>query len=90
MVHVATRQAVEQFLAQCKETLHLAEEQYKEASTQEHDNDTEFTQSQLMLEQSINELDKLSHSANAEQKEQLRRMKLQIQQMQNQMILLDH
>ncbi|WP_338754724.1 YtzC family protein [Bacillus sp. FJAT-52991] len=87
---MATRQAMEQFLTQCKETLHSAEEQYKEASTQEHDNDTKFTQSQFMLEQTLNDLDKLSHSANAQQKEQLRRMKLQIQQMQNNMILLEH
>ncbi|WP_100403262.1 YtzC family protein [Bacillus sp. FJAT-42315] len=87
---MATRQAVEQFIEQCKGALDFAEQQYKEASTQEHYNDVEFSQAQLTLEQTLNNLDKLSHSANSQQKEELRRMKLQIQQKQNEMILLDH
>lgn len=87
---MATRQSVDECLEQCQSAINYADEQYKNAAQQEHDNDGTFSQSQLMLEEAYNQLDKLLLSANEQQREQLHRMRLQLQQMQNSMILLDH
>ncbi|KMY53365.1 MULTISPECIES: YtzC family protein [Bacillaceae] len=87
---MATRQSVDECLERCQSAINHAEEQYKEAARQEHDNDGNFSGSQFMLEDAYNELDKLLLSANAQQREQLHRMRLQLQQVQNSMILLDH
>ncbi|RJS61932.1 hypothetical protein CJ483_19350 [Bacillus sp. PK3_68] len=87
---MATRQSVDECLEQCQGAINYAEEQYKQAARQEHNNDGNFSQSQLMLEDAYNQLDKLLLSANEQQREQLHRMRLQLQQMQNSMILLDH
>jgi hypothetical protein len=43
-----------------------------------------------MLEQSYMNLEEMAHSANDQQREQLYRMRLQIQQLQNEMILTDY
>ncbi|WP_100330648.1 DUF2524 family protein [Bacillus xiapuensis] len=87
---MATRQSVEECLQLCGDALELAKEQYRGASAQEHDNDFAFNQSQLKVEQALKDLEKMTQSANAQQREQLHRMRLQLQQQQNQMILLDH
>ncbi|HVI21191.1 MAG TPA: DUF2524 family protein, partial [Bacillus sp. (in: firmicutes)] len=42
------------------------------------------------LEGAYNDLAQMAQSANGQQREQLHRMRLQLQQAQNQMILLDH
>ncbi|WP_404315605.1 YtzC family protein [Bacillus lumedeiriae] len=89
-MYMATRQSVEDCLQQCRNALEYAAQQYQQASMQEHDNDGNFVQGQLMLEEAYNDLDKLLLSANEQQREQLHRMRLQIQQMQNNMILLNH
>ncbi|KAB7705557.1 DUF2524 family protein [Bacillus aerolatus] len=86
---MATRQSVDDCLEQCKNALNYATDQYEEASLQEHNNVGTYNQSQLMLEEAYNDLDKLLLSANEQQREQLHRMRLQIQQMQNNMILLN-
>lgn len=57
------------------------------ASKQEHYNDNEYSETQMMLENAVNELNKLSLSANDQQREQLYRMRLQLQTLQNNMIL---
>ncbi len=57
------------------------------ASKQEHYNDNEYSEAQMMLENAVNELNKLSLSANDQQREQLYRMRLQLQTLQNNMIL---
>ncbi|MED4016102.1 YtzC family protein [Sutcliffiella cohnii] len=87
---MATRDSVEQFIQQCEDAIRYAEDQYSNAEQQEHYNDTEFTKAQEMLEQTYNDLMHLSLSCNAQQREQLNRMRLQLQQLQNQMTLLDH
>jgi hypothetical protein len=89
-VLVATRQSVDNCIQQCEDALRTAIDQYREASTQAHDNDFDFTQSQMELENAVNTVALLNHSANGQQREQLHRMRLQIQQMQNNMILLNH
>ncbi|GLY10757.1 YtzC family protein [Pseudobacillus badius] len=85
---MATRHSVDECLEQCQSAIDYAQEQYKDAARQEHNNAGNFSKSQLMLEDAYNELDKLLLSANEQQREQLHRMRLQLQQMQNSMILL--
>lgn len=87
---LATRQSVDQLLQQCEDAINLAQEQYKNASMQQHYNNGEFTNALQALEDAYNDLAKLAFSANAQQRDQLHRMRLQLQQVQNSMILLDH
>jgi polyhydroxyalkanoate synthesis regulator phasin len=87
---MATRQSVEEFLQHCEDVIRYAKEQYTEAQKQEHYNITEYTEAQQMLESAVNDLAHLARSCNAQQREQLHRMRLQLEQLQNQMILLDH
>jgi polyhydroxyalkanoate synthesis regulator phasin len=87
---MATRQSVDEFLQHCEDVIRYAKEQYTEAQKQEHYNDLEYTQAQQMLETAINDLAHLALSCNAQQREQLHRMRLQLQQLQNEMILLNH
>ncbi|BBP91713.1 hypothetical protein BsIDN1_53310 [Bacillus safensis] len=46
-----------------------------------------FSKAQLMLENTVNELEKLKDVANDQQRERLDRARVQIQSLQNQMIL---
>ena len=87
---MATRQSVEQCLHNCEEALQLAQEQYTQASKQEHYNDDHYIQSQQLLETAYSELEHLAQSSNDQQRAQLNRMKIQIEQMQHEMILLRH
>lgn len=87
---LATRQSIDQLLQQCEDAIQLAQEQYKNASMQEHYHDGDFTNALQHLEDAYNDLAKLAISANAQQREQLHRMRLQLQQVQNNMILLEH
>jgi hypothetical protein len=87
---LATRQSVDQLLQQCEDAINLAQDQYKSAATQQHYNDGDFTNALQALEDAYNDLAKLAFSANAQQRDQLHRMRLQLQQVQNNMILLDH
>jgi hypothetical protein len=85
---MATRQSIDRCLLQCEDALGFALNQYREGAQQEHYNDLEYTEAQSMLEDAVNDIAKLSHSANDHQREALHRMRLQVQQMQNNMILL--
>jgi hypothetical protein len=87
---MATRQSVDQLLQQCEDAIRIAQEQYKSASMQQHYNDGDFTNALQYIEEAYNDLSKLANSANDQQREQLHRMRLQLQQVQNHMILLDH
>lgn len=87
---MATRQSVDEFLQHCEDVIRFAKEQYNEAQRQAHDNAIEYMNAQQMLEQAVNDLAHLALSCNAQQREQLHRMRLQLEQLQNDMILLDH
>jgi len=87
---LATRNSVDQLLQECEDAINLAQEQYKSAASQQHDHDSDFTQALQAIEAAYNDLVKLAYSANAQQRDQLHRMRLQLQQVQNNMILLDH
>ncbi|WP_071393786.1 YtzC family protein [Bacillus tuaregi] len=87
---MATRESMEALLSKCEDALRFATDQYQESSLQEHYNGENYTQALQQLESSYNELAKMAQSANGQQREQLHRMRLQLQQAQNQMILHDH
>jgi hypothetical protein len=87
---LATRQSVEEHIQQCEDAIRNAQEQFNKASMQEHYEDESFTSSMQQLEQAYNDISKLALSCNGQQREQLHRMRLQLQQVQNNMILLDH
>ncbi|WP_409302275.1 YtzC family protein [Peribacillus sp. SCS-155] len=84
---MATRHSIDMCLFNCEDALQYADEQYMEGARQEHGNDLEYTQAQNMLEQAIHEIDVLWNSADNQQRERLYRMRLLVDQMQNQMIL---
>lgn len=87
---MATRQSIDTCLQNCVEALDIAQQQYDDASKQEHYNDDLYVQSQQLLETAYNELEMMARSANDQQRAQLGRMKMQIEQMQHNMILLRH
>ncbi|RFB17876.1 DUF2524 family protein [Bacillus sp. HNG] len=84
---MATRQSVEAFMQRCEDSLRNAQEQINTARRQEAYNATEYTDAQMQLEDVTNELAKLAQSCNDQQREQLHRMRLQLQQLQNDMTL---
>ncbi|MEH6942706.1 DUF2524 family protein [Bacillus sp. JJ722] len=87
---MATRQSVDNCLLNCNEALEVAQQQYTEASKQEHYNNSEYIQGQQLLQLAANELQLMANSCNDQQREQLNRMKIQIEQMQYDMITLRH
>ncbi|MBM7653234.1 YtzC family protein [Neobacillus cucumis] len=87
---MATRDSIDNLMQQVEDTIRYAEEQYKQSSLQEQYNDDGYTNALQQLEQTYQDICKLAHSANSQQREQLHRMRLQIQQVQNSMILEVH
>lgn len=84
---MATRVSMSNLTQQVEDTIRFAEEQYKQSSLQEQYNDDNYYQALQRLEQTYQDIATMAHSANGPQREQLHRMRLQIQQMQNNMIL---
>ncbi|MCG8396556.1 YtzC family protein [Bacillus atrophaeus] len=84
---MATRQSVDEHLQRSEQVYEFASEQFKISARQEHYNEEEYSEAQMKLENAVNELNKLSLSSNDQQREQLYRMRLQIQSLQNNMIL---
>ncbi|MFT8319801.1 MAG: YtzC family protein [Bacillus sp. (in: firmicutes)] len=82
---MATRQSVDELLQRCNEVISDAQEQYKIGSIQEHYNSEEYTDAQMKLENVFNDLHVMDHSANQQQREELHRMRLLVEKMQNQM-----
>lgn len=87
---MTTRQAVDQLMQQCEDAIRFGQGQLQEDMKQEHYNDTEYTKAQEKLENAYKEIEEFSHSANAQQREQLYRMRLQVQQLQNKLITTQH
>ncbi|NMD72154.1 YtzC family protein [Bacillus sp. DNRA2] len=87
---MATRQSMDDFIHKCEEVIKNAQDQFSIASKQNHYQNDSYTDAMQQLEGTYNELADLARSANGSQREQLHRMRLQIQQMQNSMTLLDH
>jgi predicted DNA-binding protein YlxM (UPF0122 family) len=87
---MATRQSIQDCIQRCEDAMRSAQEQYKAGSQQEHYHNVEYTDALQGLEGAYNEICKLAFSSNDQQRDQLHRMRLQLQQLQNEMILLDH
>ncbi|WHY76526.1 YtzC family protein [Neobacillus sp. WH10] len=87
---MATRESMDNLMQQVEDTIRYAEEQYKQSSLQEHYNDDNYTDALQQLEETYQDIAKMAHSANSQQREQLHRMRLQLQQLQNSMILEEH
>ncbi|KHD85946.1 YtzC family protein [Heyndrickxia ginsengihumi] len=86
---MATRESVGNCIRKCEEAMEYAREQFKEGNLQGNYNSFDYTEALRKLEQSYNELEKLKLSANAQQREELDRARLELQQLQNQIILQD-
>ncbi|HLO12593.1 MAG TPA: YtzC family protein [Pseudoneobacillus sp.] len=87
---MATRQSVDDLIQRCEDAISSAQDQFIDASKQEHYNDDQYTNALQGLEDAFNDLATMANSANSQQREQLHRMRLQLQQAQNNMILLRH
>ncbi|MCM3767107.1 YtzC family protein [Neobacillus niacini] len=84
---MATRASMETLTQQVEDTIRFAEEQYKQSSLQEHYNEDDYIQALQKLETMYQDICTMAHSANGPQREQLHRMRLQVQQLQNSLIL---
>ncbi|MFB3165569.1 YtzC family protein [Neobacillus sp. 179-C4.2 HS] len=84
---MATRASMDALIQQCEDVIRYAQDQMKESSLQEHYNNDDYTNALQQLEQTYQDIAKMAHSANGQQRDQLHRMRLQIQQLQNNMIL---
>ncbi|MGM0874991.1 MAG: YtzC family protein [Bacillota bacterium] len=84
---MATRQSVDDYLQRCTDAIEYAREQYQTGAKQEHYNEIEYTKALQGLENAVNDINHLSLSANDQQQDQLYRMRLQLQGLQNEMIL---
>ncbi|AEH54119.1 MULTISPECIES: YtzC family protein [Heyndrickxia] len=87
---MATREAVENCINRCEQAVQSAREQFAEGNRQENYGYYDFSEPLTELEDAYNELCKLAISANSQQRERLHRMRLVIQQLQNEMILQEH
>ena len=85
---MATRESVEAMIQQCEDAIRFANDQFT-IEHQEHYNDDQYVEALQQLEDTYNDLAKLAHSSNGQQREQLHRCGCKLQQLQNQMILLD-
>lgn len=86
-MQMATRDSMEKLMQQCEDAIRFAREEFKESSLQQQYNNDDYTTALQGLEQTYNDLAKMALNANAQQRDQLHRMRLQLQEMQNQMIL---
>ena len=84
---MATRDSMDNLMQQVEDAIRYAEEQYKQSSLQEQYNNDNYTQALQQVEQTYQDIAKMALSANGQQRDQLHRMRLQLQQLQNTMIL---
>ncbi|MFD1706779.1 YtzC family protein [Siminovitchia sediminis] len=87
---MTTRESIDSFINKCESAILYAEEQYEQGRRQEHYHDVEYSDALHELESMTQQIQKMADSANAQQREQLHRVRLKVQQLQNKMILLDH
>ncbi|HEY2419766.1 MAG TPA: YtzC family protein [Neobacillus sp.] len=84
---MATRDSMDNLMQQCEDAISFAQNQYRESSLQQHYNNDDYTKALQDLEQTYQDIAKMAQFANSQQREQLHRMRLQLQQVQNTMIL---
>ncbi len=84
------RSSIDKTIEMAQEALGYAQEQFDLGQQQEHYNDIEYSQAQQLLETALMELEKLERLAVPEQKEELYRTRIQLQQLQSKMIITPH
>ncbi|GGE77865.1 DUF2524 family protein [Priestia taiwanensis] len=84
------RSAIQETLSMAQEAMDLAKEQLDIGRLQESYNGIEYSQAQQLLETATLEVEKLERLAVSEQKDELYRKRLQLQQLQNEMIITPH
>lgn len=84
---MATRKSMGECMERCENAIEFAKEQYNEYARQEHYNQEGYIEALQRLENSYNELIQMDHSANDQQREQLNRMKIQVQDIQHSMVI---
>ncbi|CRK84482.1 YtzC family protein [Neobacillus massiliamazoniensis] len=86
---MATRESMENLMQQCEDAIRYAQEQYKQSSLQEHYNNDDYTKALFELEETYQDIAKMAQFANSQQRDQLHRMRLQLQELQNNLIIQD-
>jgi hypothetical protein len=86
---MATRESMENLMQQCEDAIRYAQEQYKQSSLQEHYNNDDYTNALFELEETYQDIAKMAQFANSQQRDQLHRMRLQLQEQQNNLIIQD-
>ncbi|WP_216829192.1 DUF2524 family protein [Alkalihalobacterium elongatum] len=84
---MAIHQQVDFYLLKANEVIEQAQEQLNLGMQVQEGDDADYTTAQQQLEDINQEIEAISRSATAEQREQLGRAQQRIRQMQNQMIL---
>jgi hypothetical protein len=84
---MATRDSMDNLMQQCEDAIRYAQNQYRESSLQEQYNNDDYTKALQGLEETYQDIAKMAQFANSQQRDQLHRMRLQLQQVQNTMIL---
>jgi hypothetical protein len=84
---MATRESMSHLIQQCEDAIRYAQDQFRDGSLEQHYNNDDYTKALQSLEETYQDIAKMAHFANSQQREQLHRMRLQLQQVQNTMIL---
>ncbi|MBM7570894.1 DUF2524 family protein [Aquibacillus albus] len=89
VMKVATRESVYALIEKANQALSYAEEQLKVTNRNGFEIDASYSEAQLQLSEVEQEIQKLMASANHQQREQLHRLHLRVNQYLNDMVL-DH
>ena len=77
-------------IQQAKKAMDYAAEQLEIGMRQEHYNDIEYSDAQMKLEQAIRGLTQVEHLANRENRDEFSRLRIQMEQLKNQMVVTPH
>ena len=84
---MATHKSMDECLGRCADAIEYAQQQYEESAKQEHYNTEGYTDALMRLEDSYNELTVMKNSANDQQRDELDRMKIRVQDIQHAMVI---
>lgn len=87
---MAERHAIERCINEAEQAMEYAKQQLELGMRQEHYNKMNYSDAQLQLEKAYTEMETMEHYATAEQRDQLYRARLAVQQLQHQMIVTPH
>ncbi|WP_240468589.1 DUF2524 family protein [Gracilibacillus sp. YIM 98692] len=87
MIKLATRDSVEHLLTKGHQIIEQAEEQLQMSNRNHFNLNEDYTNAHLELEKLVQDIDKMMNSANEQQREQLHRFSLVVNEKLNDMIL---